>query len=428
MTVSRSCSRRHGAAASAATGSTARSEARSSRSYRICPAIPTTSTAHRTEPTGWRWSACARRHSIWRCGCRASGSAWRGGRHPTSGSIRTSTRVASSASMRAGEILETLWDLGGAEPPDDHVDARAQGPSLYRRDLQQPHRKAASSTAPIPNWTGADLLLGPSDDRRADARTVDSCSGRGEAAVTVPPLDGALRPNRKLDEASRATSAGGRRLSRGGRRSGSWRLPGTAVYALARRAGLAPRRVSYAGGSRWPVPPSATMVARLRSPPATSSSMAAASTGADTERAADVRCITAMAASRERRSIVANGSADNAGSGLAARPAAAERLRQYLADRPRERQRAASSQDGLAWPAGLAVDGDSARLFRSVEASPCSDQPGRFRAQRQVALRRPAGLSRPASARPNGAIGWRCSRRAASSSNSSCASRPTAAE
>jgi len=33
-------------------------------------------------------------------------------------------------------------------------------------------------------------------------RTLDNLVGRGEAAVTVPPLDGALRPNRKLDEAT----------------------------------------------------------------------------------------------------------------------------------------------------------------------------------------------------------------------------------
>lgn len=33
-------------------------------------------------------------------------------------------------------------------------------------------------------------------------RTVDSLLGRGDAAVTVPPLDGALRPNRRLDEAA----------------------------------------------------------------------------------------------------------------------------------------------------------------------------------------------------------------------------------
>jgi hypothetical protein len=33
-------------------------------------------------------------------------------------------------------------------------------------------------------------------------RSIDNFLGRGEAAVTVPPLDGALRPNRKLDEAA----------------------------------------------------------------------------------------------------------------------------------------------------------------------------------------------------------------------------------
>jgi hypothetical protein len=34
------------------------------------------------------------------------------------------------------------------------------------------------------------------------ARTLDNLLGRGEAAVTVPPLDGAMRPNRRLDEAT----------------------------------------------------------------------------------------------------------------------------------------------------------------------------------------------------------------------------------
>ena len=33
-------------------------------------------------------------------------------------------------------------------------------------------------------------------------RAWDNLLGHGEAAVTVPPLDGALRPNRKLDEAT----------------------------------------------------------------------------------------------------------------------------------------------------------------------------------------------------------------------------------
>jgi hypothetical protein len=34
------------------------------------------------------------------------------------------------------------------------------------------------------------------------SRTIDNLFGRGEAAVTVPPLDGAFRPNRALDEAA----------------------------------------------------------------------------------------------------------------------------------------------------------------------------------------------------------------------------------
>lgn len=35
------------------------------------------------------------------------------------------------------------------------------------------------------------------------SRAIDNLFGRGEAAVTVPPLDGALQPNRLLDEATR---------------------------------------------------------------------------------------------------------------------------------------------------------------------------------------------------------------------------------
>lgn len=39
-------------------------------------------------------------------------------------------------------------------------------------------------------------------------RTIDNLLGRGEAAVTVPALDGALRPNRLLDQARRLPLAG----------------------------------------------------------------------------------------------------------------------------------------------------------------------------------------------------------------------------
>ena len=40
----------------------------------------------------------------------------------------------------AGEIVEALGDLTGRAPSDGHLDARAQGLSLYRRHPQQPHR------------------------------------------------------------------------------------------------------------------------------------------------------------------------------------------------------------------------------------------------------------------------------------------------
>ena len=53
-----------------------------------------------------------------------------------------------------------------------------------------------------PAWTGPTVLLG-AHVIGALARTLDNVLGRGEAAVTVPPLDGALRPNRMLDEARR---------------------------------------------------------------------------------------------------------------------------------------------------------------------------------------------------------------------------------
>lgn len=41
------------------------------------------------------------------------------------------------------------------------------------------------------------------------SRVFDSVFGRGEAAITVPPLDGALRPNRLLDEAGTRTALEG---------------------------------------------------------------------------------------------------------------------------------------------------------------------------------------------------------------------------
>ena len=58
-TASRSCSPRPWAAASSATGSTARRRARSRWSSTTFRATPTTSTSRPTATTGWPWSACA---------------------------------------------------------------------------------------------------------------------------------------------------------------------------------------------------------------------------------------------------------------------------------------------------------------------------------------------------------------------------------
>ena len=54
-----------------------------------------------------------------------------------------------------GTVLESLWDLDGEESSDDHVHARAQGLSLSRRHLQQPHRPLPDSRAPTRTGTAS---------------------------------------------------------------------------------------------------------------------------------------------------------------------------------------------------------------------------------------------------------------------------------
>jgi hypothetical protein len=99
----------------------------------------------------------------------------------------------------SGRIIETLWDLERRQPSDDHLDARAQGPSLHRRHPQQPRRPAeARGRRSGLDWARILLEQGMIG---ALTRIFDNLLGRGEAAVTVPPLDGAFRPNRLLDEA-----------------------------------------------------------------------------------------------------------------------------------------------------------------------------------------------------------------------------------
>jgi hypothetical protein len=182
------------------------------------------------------------------------------------------------------------------------------------------------------------------------ARALDSLLGRGEAAVTVPPLDGALRPNRRLDEAFWRVAlpdvddlavVSGRLLASAGntifRLEGyGWRKvaeyeAGIAAVAALGNDGLA---VALETGDIV-VEGSEFHARRYRAGP-------------------DVRCITAIAASGGDL-YVANGSATNPASDwqldLLERNGSGSVWRIDLATGGSERLVA-----GLAYPAGLAVD------------------------------------------------------------------------
>lgn len=185
------------------------------------------------------------------------------------------------------------------------------------------------------------------------ARAWDNLFGHGDAAVTVPPLDGALRPNRGLDEAL-------------------WRapLPGADCLAVVSDTLLASsgKAVRALDGETWRTwldyEADIACIAALGD-----GALAVALASGDvivvggehdgrTYRAGpDARCITAMAANGTSL-YVANGSAVNAPENwqrdLLQRNASGSIWRIDLAS-------AASTRlaDDLAWPAGLAVDGET---------------------------------------------------------------------
>ena len=184
-------------------------------------------------------------------------------------------------------------------------------------------------------------------------RIVDNLLGRGEAAVTVPALDGAFRPNRLLDEAPT-------------------RLPldhadGLAVVAGAIVASTGDTIVTLAPDGAWQT---------RRSYPATVTAIAAvgdggvaaalesgeilidggALDGRSYMAGETLRCITAIAVSGDSL-YVANGSATNAPAAwqrdLLERNASGSIWRIDLKSGASTRLAA-----GLAWPAGLAVDAE----------------------------------------------------------------------
>jgi hypothetical protein len=182
-------------------------------------------------------------------------------------------------------------------------------------------------------------------------RALDSLFGRGEAAVTVPPLDGALRPNRLLDEAASRTALDGVDcLARQG--DGLVASAGSETFLLG-ADGAWGRRHGYRSA-----------IACLASVGDEGIAVALADGeilvegGAFDGRRyrADARatCITAMVA-RGAELYVANGSAKNGLESwqrdLLERNASGSIWRIDL-----ESGAARRVADGLAWPAGLAAD------------------------------------------------------------------------
>lgn len=186
------------------------------------------------------------------------------------------------------------------------------------------------------------------------ARALDSLLGRGEAAVTVPPLDGAFRPNRRLDEATTrlpldnvdclAVVAGELVAS-----------AGDAVFTLTGEGGWTQRRL-YGSDVACiaPVGEDGLAVALANGYIVVEGGRF---DGKKSRIDAGVGCITAIAASGSHL-YVANGSAAHAPSGwqadLLQRNASGSIWRLDL-----ESGASACVARDLAWPAGIALDGDS---------------------------------------------------------------------
>ena len=127
---------------------------------RTCRAIPTTSTAPRTAITGWRWSACARLPSIWRCGCRASAAAWCNRIPPDEWLYpEHEHRLRVQVRRRRQRCSTACGILAATNHPMITSMREHQGYPLYRRHPEQPHRQVALPGAD-PELGRGRILLG----------------------------------------------------------------------------------------------------------------------------------------------------------------------------------------------------------------------------------------------------------------------------
>lgn len=210
------------------------------------------------------------------------------------------------------------------------------------------------------------------------SRAIDNLFGRGEAAVTVPPLDGALQPNRRLDEAASRTALDG--------------VDCLAVHAGALVASVGKDVLALDAGGGWRVRSSYPAgVAALAPVGADGLAVALADGGIVIEGGpfdgrryrpdAAATCITALAAAGSAL-FVANGSATNPAGAwqrdLLERNASGSVWRIDL-----DSGASTLLAGKLAWPAGLAI-GDAGlvvaeawrhRLVRLDPSRPASPEP-----------------------------------------------------
>jgi hypothetical protein len=183
------------------------------------------------------------------------------------------------------------------------------------------------------------------------ARAFDNLFGRGEAAVTVPPLDGALRPNQALDKATSrmaiegvdclaphgealVASAADRVFELGP--DGTWKLRRSYPSAVACLADLGYGALAVALANGEIVVEGGLFDGRRY------------------RAGAGVTCITAAAGSRSAL-YVANGSASN-GAGAWQRDLLERNASGSIWRIDLESATSTRILDGLAWPAGLTVD------------------------------------------------------------------------
>ena len=153
----------------------------------ICRAIPTTSISPPTAITGWRWSACAAPRSTSPGGCRVSGGGWRSALPVDEWLFPNINTGCVVKFNERGEILESLWDLGGVNHPMI-TSMREHRGYLYLGGILN-NRIGRYQAGPCRSeFRAVRRALGEAVVMAASRHLADRFLGRGEATITVPPV------------------------------------------------------------------------------------------------------------------------------------------------------------------------------------------------------------------------------------------------